>query len=347
MIIGESTSPVVLATGLFGLFLPVMTPPLRHRAALPRAAPAVAPRAPDRLDQSVEHAVDPLAVAAVRLPLDALADEARALRVPHRALVEAVDLELEPVVAELVDEVALEEAGGGVGDPAAAEVRVDREPAEPATRLRLFETAKPIAPARSPSTSTTKRPKSSGSARPLDLLEQLLARRRAEPTGTGRRRRASSARRGSRRRRAGRGGSRRSRPGRLGDLGAPPEADTPEPSETPKRISPSPTSIATVTSSPSRTDRVEQRRDREQVRHEPGAERAEVADELHEDQQADGGAADTERHDGATAAQPGADGAWATPNGSSTTVAPSIVAVESVSVSRRWVWRCSSRLASA
>ena len=46
------------------------------------------------------------------------------------ALVEAVDLELEPVEAELEDQEALEEARGLVGDPAPAEPRVDREPAE-------------------------------------------------------------------------------------------------------------------------------------------------------------------------------------------------------------------------
>ena len=49
---------------------------------------------------------------------------------PHRALVEAVDLELEAVEVELLHEVALEEARRLVGDVAAAEVRVDREAAE-------------------------------------------------------------------------------------------------------------------------------------------------------------------------------------------------------------------------
>jgi hypothetical protein len=52
--------------------------------------------------EPVEHAVVPAVAASVRLPLDALADEARSLRVPLRALVEAVHLELDPVEAALV-----------------------------------------------------------------------------------------------------------------------------------------------------------------------------------------------------------------------------------------------------
>ena len=84
-----------------------------------RTRPAADRRPADRLprrlevlgDERVEDAVDPAVAAAVRLPLDALADEARALRVPLRPLVEAVDLELDPVEAELVDQVALEAAG--------------------------------------------------------------------------------------------------------------------------------------------------------------------------------------------------------------------------------------------
>src|SRR4051812_11035110 len=47
------------------------------------------------------------------------------------ALVERVDLELEAVEAELAEQVALEEPRRLVGEPAAAEVGVDREPAEP------------------------------------------------------------------------------------------------------------------------------------------------------------------------------------------------------------------------
>ena len=66
-------------------------------------------------------------VAPVRLAAHALAHEAGALGVAHRALVEAVDLELEAVEAEVEDQVALEEPRRVVGEPAAPEVRVDRE----------------------------------------------------------------------------------------------------------------------------------------------------------------------------------------------------------------------------
>jgi hypothetical protein len=47
-----------------------------------------------------------------------------------RTLVEAVHDHLEPVVAELEDEMSLKEAGGGVGEAATAKTRVDREAAE-------------------------------------------------------------------------------------------------------------------------------------------------------------------------------------------------------------------------
>ena len=49
---------------------------------------------------------------------------------PHRPLVEAVDLELEPVEAELLEEVALEEPGRFVRQLPAAEVGIDCEAAE-------------------------------------------------------------------------------------------------------------------------------------------------------------------------------------------------------------------------
>ena len=88
-------------------------------------------------------------MAVVGLPPSPLAHEAGALRMLDRALVEAVDLELEPVVAEVVDEVALEDPGGLVGDPAAAVVGVDGQAAQ---------ARDPAAPARSPSASITKTP---------------------------------------------------------------------------------------------------------------------------------------------------------------------------------------------
>ena len=53
-----------------------------------------------------------------------------ALRVLDRALVEAVDLELQPVEVELEQQVALKEPRGLVGEPAATELGMDREPAE-------------------------------------------------------------------------------------------------------------------------------------------------------------------------------------------------------------------------
>ena len=80
-------------------------------------------------DERVEHAVDPAVAARVRLPLHAFADEPRALRVPLRALVEAVDLQLDPMEAELADQVVLQQAGGVVGEPAAAEAGMHGEPA--------------------------------------------------------------------------------------------------------------------------------------------------------------------------------------------------------------------------
>jgi hypothetical protein len=82
------------------------------------------------LDEGEEHAVDPGAVAQVGLAPDALAREAGALRVRDRPLVERVDLELQAVVAELVDQVALQEPRGFVRDPPAAEARVDGEAAD-------------------------------------------------------------------------------------------------------------------------------------------------------------------------------------------------------------------------
>ena len=51
------------------------------------------------LDEPEQHAVDPRVVAPVRLAADALADPSGALRVAQRALVEAVDLHLEPMEA--------------------------------------------------------------------------------------------------------------------------------------------------------------------------------------------------------------------------------------------------------
>src|SRR6266536_1052917 len=81
-------------------------------------------------DQAVHHAVHPLAVALVGLAADALPNEPGPLGVAQGSLVEAVDLELEPVVAQLEEEVALEEARRPVREPPATEVGVDRQRAE-------------------------------------------------------------------------------------------------------------------------------------------------------------------------------------------------------------------------
>src|SRR5205823_3549257 len=96
--------------------------------------------------QPVQHAVDPVVVPPVRLSLHAFADVAGALGVADRAIVEAVDLQLEPVVAELLEEVALELARGLLADPPAAEARMDGEPAEardPAAAVADLEPERP------------------------------------------------------------------------------------------------------------------------------------------------------------------------------------------------------------
>src|SRR4051812_41629173 len=74
--------------------------------ALPRprlAKPSVLEVLPH---EAVDHTVHPLAVTVVRLPADALADEACALGVPLGALVEAVGLELQAGVARPSEQVA-------------------------------------------------------------------------------------------------------------------------------------------------------------------------------------------------------------------------------------------------
>src|ERR671939_1924633 len=97
----------------------------------------------------VEHAVDPVAVPLIGAPPDALADEADPLRVAHRPLVEAVDLELQPVVVEVEEEVPVEHPRRLVGHPPPAEVRMHREPVEmrdPAAAVRHLERHAPGEP---------------------------------------------------------------------------------------------------------------------------------------------------------------------------------------------------------
>src|SRR5438045_2513209 len=71
-------------------------------------------------DQSVHDSVRPLAVPPVRLSLRSLADPACALCVAVRTLVEAVDLHLQAVEAELEHEMPLEETCSLVGEMTAA-----------------------------------------------------------------------------------------------------------------------------------------------------------------------------------------------------------------------------------
>src|SRR2546428_4353025 len=79
------------------------------------------------LQQREEHGVLPLAGLQVRLALQPLAHEPRALGVRDRALVEAVDLELDPVESKVDEQVTLEAARHLVAEPPPAEARMDRE----------------------------------------------------------------------------------------------------------------------------------------------------------------------------------------------------------------------------
>jgi hypothetical protein len=69
--------------------------------------------------------------------LNALAHEADALRMPDRTIVEPVGGELEPVVAELQEQVLLEESRRVVRDTTAAKVGMDCEASEPRNSVRL------------------------------------------------------------------------------------------------------------------------------------------------------------------------------------------------------------------
>src|SRR5207302_9407855 len=80
--------------------------------------------------QTEQDAVGPVAVPPVGPALHPLADEADSLGVPKCTLVQAVDLELEPVEPELVEQMKLEQSRRLVGQPAAAEVRVDGKAAQ-------------------------------------------------------------------------------------------------------------------------------------------------------------------------------------------------------------------------
>src|SRR5207244_6859392 len=89
-----------------------------------------------------ERAVDPAPVAPVGLTPHALPQKANALGVPLCPFVETVDLELEPVVAEIANEMALQLARRLVGDAVPAIVRMDGETFEmsdPRTAVLLLE----------------------------------------------------------------------------------------------------------------------------------------------------------------------------------------------------------------
>ena len=80
--------------------------------------------------QRVQRGVCPVTVAPIRLAAHALPCEADTLGVPLRPLVEVVDLELEPVIAELQHEVALQQARCLVGDALPSMVRMNGQPLE-------------------------------------------------------------------------------------------------------------------------------------------------------------------------------------------------------------------------
>src|SRR4029078_4239535 len=75
--------------------------------------------------ETEQHPVCPLPVPSVRPALDALAEEPDPPRVSYRTLVEAVDLELEAVEAEVEQQVARQHPGGILGPPPAAAGRAE------------------------------------------------------------------------------------------------------------------------------------------------------------------------------------------------------------------------------
>src|SRR3954471_8900473 len=92
-------------------------------------------------EQRELHCVLPLAVAHVGPPLDALADEPDALRVPDRCVVEAVTRELEAVETKLVEEISHERARSRVCDATSPERRGDGERLEVHDAVHLAQLA--------------------------------------------------------------------------------------------------------------------------------------------------------------------------------------------------------------
>src|SRR5439155_22464778 len=115
-LVGEALCERVPVTGANAL---VVTGDVLVEEVDARSEPEVLP------DDPVQDSVGPAAVPAVGLPPHALADEARSLGVPNGALVEAVDLELQSMEAELEEQVALEEPRRLVREPLPPELRVD------------------------------------------------------------------------------------------------------------------------------------------------------------------------------------------------------------------------------
>src|SRR5581483_10345770 len=93
-------------------------------------------------EQRVEDRVDPLAFPEIGAPLPPLPHVADPVGVGAGALVEGVDLELEPVEAELVEQEALELPRRVVRDPPAAEARVDGEALDPRDPVPLVRDVK-------------------------------------------------------------------------------------------------------------------------------------------------------------------------------------------------------------
>ena len=170
----------------------------------------------------------------------------------HRALVEAVDLHLEAMEAELVEEVALEESCCRVGDLRATEVRMHGETAEagdaaPAIRLLEAHRARTFAVGLDHEDAVRLRL----GLRARDLLEELVAPLRAhrcevwlhvlvrheldEEVHVVRRRAANRDRHAA------------------DSCTRTPKSRCPEASAAPTAMSPNPTSIAAVTDSSSRT----------------------------------------------------------------------------------------------
>src|SRR5262249_5452918 len=102
-----------------------------RRCGQPRCGPRCSGRVTSFVQifahQPVENTIHPLAVPPIAATPQAFLHEAPPLGVTLRPLVETVDLELQTMEIELEQQVALEDPRRAVGEPAPAEVRMDRE----------------------------------------------------------------------------------------------------------------------------------------------------------------------------------------------------------------------------